>query len=157
MVDLMQTLLGKTLIKYKMLRTEYLWRKIFSDAIFKEWVLNLIRQEQLFKKGIDGDGDIIGTYSQMTESINPLKKEGSPYTLFDTGEFYKSFILYIYRDAIEVDANPIKLNRKGEKENLFFKYGENIVALTPKNLGLLRQEFKRRFQNEIRELLQINK
>lgn len=157
MADLMQTLLGQTLNRYKILRTEYLWRKIFNDVIFREWILDLIRKEQLLKKGIDGDGDIIGTYSQMTESINPKKKEGTPYTLFDSGEFYKSFILYIYRDAIEVDANPIKINDKGEKENLFYKYGENILALTPRNLGLLRQEFKRRFEIEIRELLQLNK
>jgi hypothetical protein len=157
MADLMQTVLGQVLFRYKMLKDEYLWRKVFSDRIFREWTLDLIRKDQLFKKGIDGDGDIIGTYSAMTESINPKKREGTPYTLFDTGDFYKSFIIYVYKNYIEVDANPIKINNKGEKENLFWKYGENIIALTPTSLNRLRKEFKRRFENELRELLQINK
>ena len=157
MADLMQTVLGQVLFRYKMLKDEYLWRKVFNDQIFRTWVLDLIRQDQLFKKGIDGDGDIIGRYSQMTESINSEKKEGTPYTLFDTGDFYKSFIIYVYNNFIEVDANPIKINRKGETENLFWKYGENIIALTPTNLNRLRTEFKRRFENELRELLQLNK
>jgi hypothetical protein len=157
MADLMETALGMVLNRYKMLKDEYLWRKVFNDRIFREWTLDLIRQDQLFKKGIDGDGDIIGRYSQMTASINPKKKEGTPYTLFDTGDFYKSFIIYVYKNYIEVDANPIKINNKGEKENLFWKYGENIIALTPTNLNRLRTEFKRRFENELRELLQLNK
>lgn len=157
MADLMETVLGQALFRYKMLREEYLWRKVFNDVIFRTWVLDLIREDQLKKKKIDGDGDIIGLYSAMTESLNPKKKEGTPYTLFDTGDFFKTFIIYVYQNYILVDANPIKINRKGEKENLFWKYGENIIALTPYNLGRLRTEFKRRFENELRELLQLNK
>ena len=105
---------------------------------------------------IDGDGDIIGYYSEYTEMLNPEKVAGTPFTLFDTGDFYKSFILYIYKDAIEVDANPIKINDKGEKENLFWKYGENIIALTDESMVKLRQEFLQRFKTELKGLLQIN-
>lgn len=135
---------------------EYFWRTIFSDVQFRIWVLDLVRQDQLFKKGIDGDGDIIGYYSQFTESINPTKIEGTPYTLYDTGEFYKSFVLYVYTDAVEIDANPIKVNYKGEKENLFWKYGENIIALTGESMGKLQTEIRIRMDRQIRVLLQIN-
>jgi hypothetical protein len=157
MTDLMETALGQVLNRYRFLKGEYLWFKVFSDAKFREWVLDLIRQDQLFKQGIDGDGDIIGTYSEYTEMMNPEKVAGTPFTLFDTGDFYESFILYIYKDAIEVDANPIKINDKGEKENLFWKYGENIIALTGESMDKLRQEFLHRYRNELDELLQINK
>jgi len=156
MTDLMDTMLGQALNRYRNLKEEYLWFKVFSDAQFREWVLDLIRQDQLFKQGIDGDGDIIGTYSEYTEMLNPEKVAGTPFTLFDTGDFYKSFILYIYKDAIEVDANPIKINDKGEKENLFWKYGENIIALTDESMVKLRQEFLQRFKTELKGLLQIN-
>ncbi len=71
MADLMDTMLGQALNRYRNLKEEYLWFKVFSDAQFREWVLDLIRQDQLFKQGIDGDGDIIGTYSEYTEMLNP--------------------------------------------------------------------------------------
>lgn len=156
MADLMETELGMVLNRYRNLKEEYLWRKVFNDAKFREWTLDLIRQDQLFKQGIDGDGDIIGTYSEYTEMMNPEKVAGTPFTLFDTGEFYKSFVLYIYKNYIEVDANPIKINDKGEKENLFWKYGENIIALTGESLDKLRTEFLFRFTKELKELLYLN-
>lgn len=157
MTKLMETALGQVLNRYRILKTEYLWRVVFSDAKFREWVLDLIRQDQLFKQGIDGDGDVIGTYSEWTEMLNPTKVAGTPYTLFDTGDFYKSFILYVYSTYIEVDANPIKIDDDGEEENLFWKYGENIIALTNESLEKLRTEFLSRFREEVRELLQLNK
>jgi len=156
MADLMETALGMVLNRYRNLKEEYLWRKVFNDAKFREWTLDLIRQDQLFKQGIDGDGDIIGTYSEYTEMMNPEKVAGTPFTLFDTGDFYKSFVLYIYKNYIEVDANPIKINDKGEKENLFWKYGENIIALTDESLAKLREEFLVRFKKELKELLYLN-
>jgi hypothetical protein len=156
MADLMETALGMVLNRYRNLKEEYLWRKVFNDAKFREWTLDLIRQDQLFKQGIDGDGDIIGTYSEYTEMMNPEKVAGTPFTLFDTGDFYKSFVLYIYKNYIEVDANPIKINDKGEKENLFWKYGENIIALTDESLEKLRTEFLIRFKKELKELLYLN-
>jgi hypothetical protein len=156
-MDLTQTILGNVLNRYRNLRETYLWRKVFDDAKFREWVLDLIRQDQLFKQGIDGDGDVIGYYSEYTEMLNPEKIAGTHFTLFDSGEFYKSFILYIYENYIEVDANPIKINEKGEKENLFWKYGENIIALTEESLDKLRQEFLIRFKDELKQLLQFNK
>jgi hypothetical protein len=156
MADLMETALGMVLNRYRNLKEEYLWRKVFNDAKFREWTLDLIRQDQLFKQGIDGDGDIIGTYSEYTEMMNPEKVAGTPFTLFDTGDFYKSFVLYIYKNYIEVDANPIKINDKGEKENIFWKYGENIIALTDESLEKLRTEFLIRFKKELKELLYLN-
>jgi hypothetical protein len=156
-MDLTQTILGNVLNRYRNLRETYLWRKVFDDAKFREWVLDLIRQDQLFKQGVDGDGDVIGYYSEYTEMLNPEKVAGTHFTLFDSGEFYKSFILYIYENYIEVDANPIKINEEGEKENLFWKYGENIIALTEESLDKLRQEFLIRFKDELKQLLQFNK
>jgi hypothetical protein len=152
-MDLMETILGFTLRKYTRIPEEFLWRKVFNDGAFRQWVLDLIRQDQLFEKGEDGDGDVIGTYSEFTESINPEKVAGTHYTLFDTGDFYQSFILYVYKNYIEIDANPIKINHKGETENLFYKYGEEIIALNQANLDKLREQFLIRYREEIRQVL----
>lgn len=149
-----ETILWSKIQSYRSLSMDYFWLLVFKDAQFKTWVLDMIRQDQLFKKGIDGDGDIIGYYSAFTESINPTKREGTPYTLFDTGDFYRSMYIYAYKNYIEVDANPIKVDEvTGETENLFWKYGENIIALTEENMEVLRQQIKERYTNEIRKLL----
>lgn len=155
MANLMETLLGETLNRYRALKGDYLWRKVFNDVAFREWTLDLIRQDQLFQKGIDGDGDIIGYYSEYTEMLNPSKEAGTPYTLYDTGEFYKSFVIYVYENFILIDADPIKINEKGEKENLFYKYGENIIQLTEGNFEKFKAEFLRRYHRELRQLLQL--
>lgn len=156
MGKLAESEIRKVLNRVNSLSFEYFWRTIFSDAKFRIWVLDLVRQDQLFKKGIDGDGDIIGYYSEFTESINPTKVAGTPYTLYDTGEFYKSFMLYVYSKDIEIDANPIKINYKGEKENLFWKYGENIIALTGESMDKLQAEVKIRMEQQIRIVLQVD-
>ena len=84
----METEIGKILNRANnLLFMKTIWIKVFSDVEFKNKILDWIRQDQLFKQGIDEDGDIIGTYSEFTEMINPSKVAGTPYTLFDTGEF----------------------------------------------------------------------
>lgn len=157
-MKLMETVLGQLLNRSSLMLTEhYFWRNAFNDPIFRKWILDLIRNEQLFKKGIDMDGDIIGYYSEFTEKINPLKKAGTHYTLKDTGEFYDSMIIYIYTNYIEIDADPLKENEQGETENLFYKYTEAIIGLTDDNMDKLAYELLRRYRNEINRVLSVNR
>ena len=117
-------------------------------------VLEMIKQDQLFKQGIDEDGDIIGLYSEWTEMLNPDKVAGTPYTLFDTGAFYESMKIVVLNDAFVVEAQPIKIDEDGKKTNLFAKYGEGIIGLTDENKEKLAVEIKQRFINEVNKLLQ---
>ena len=131
----------------------FIWVKVLSDQKFKEWILNLVRQDQLFEQGIDEDNDVIGYYSEWTEMMNPTKIAGTHYTLFDTGEFYKSFILRVGKNYFEIDADPLKTNEDGETTNLFYQYSESILGLTNESKDKLAQELIRRFVYEVRRVV----
>jgi hypothetical protein len=130
-----------------------IWFRVLRDQKFKEWILDLVRQDQLFKEGVDEDNDVIGYYSEWTEMMNPKKVAGTHYTLFDTGEFYKSFILRVGKNYFEIDADPLKTNENGETTNLFYKYSESILGLTEESKDKLARELIRRFAIEVRRVV----
>ena len=155
-MDLNTTELGIILARAKSISSELIWRSVFNDAKFREWILDLVRKDQLFNQGIDEDGDIIGFYSEWTELINPEKVAGTPYTLFDSGDFYKSMYLVVLKDSFVIDADPIKVDENGDVTDLFKKYGEGIIGLTDESKEKLAVEMEQRFIQEYRKLLQIN-
>jgi hypothetical protein len=155
MVSLMDTILGTQLRRAKMISERVFWRTAFNDPNFTNYILDLIRNDQLFSQGIDSDGDIIGYYSEWTEMMNPDKRAGTPYTLKDTGEFYESMIIYIYDNLIEIDADPIKKDDKGEETNLFNEYGENIIGLTDENLSKVALILANKYKTEIIRVLSV--
>jgi hypothetical protein len=71
------------------------WYKTF-DGNTKAKILDWVRDEQLIQEGEDSLGDTIGLYSYATEFItNGEKEQGDPYTLYDTGETYRSLYLIV--------------------------------------------------------------
>lgn len=150
----MKTEIGAVLNKLRTLRTQDIWHKVFMDKTLSNMILEMIQQDQLFKEGVDEDGDIIGLYSEWTEMLNPEKVAGTPYTLFDTGAFYESMKIVVLNDSFVVEAQPIKIDEDGKKTNLFEKYGEGIIGLTDENKEKLAVEIKQRFINEVNKLLQ---
>ncbi len=156
MTSLKETKLGSLLNVTKIaLKMDLIWLRVFSEPTFKRWILDLVRQDQLFDQGIDEDGDIIGTYSEATEMINPSKLAGTPYTLFDTGEFYNSFVINVGKRIFEINADTTKMD--GESwwiQNNITK--EAILGLTDENKIKLSVEVKRRFIIETRKLLLQN-
>jgi hypothetical protein len=150
MTDFMETILGSKLRKTLMLSESMAWYEAFDNEL-KRIVLDYIQKDQLTDQGIDEDSDIIGLYSDFTESINPEKIAGTPYTLDDTGDFYKSMYIVVLQDSIVIEADPIK----GE-DNLFYKYGEGIVGLTEENLERLREEIKKRYIKFVKKSLEID-
>ena len=89
-------------------------------------ILEMNRFDQLFKQGIDSDGNLIGVYSSTyIGAQGQTKTKGDHYTLEDTGHFYESFKVMTGRDFFEIIANPIKPDG-----NLFDDYGADIVGLT---------------------------
>ena len=156
MFDLMNTRIGALLNTARTIKFAEVWMAVFRDQKLKDQVLNWIKQDQLFNQGIDENGNIIGTYSPVTEMINPLKEAGSHYTLFDTGEFYDSMMVVVLQDSIIIEADPIKVDEEGQTTNLFNEYGEGIIGLTDENKTKLAQELVGRFITEYRRLLSIN-
>lgn len=108
-----------------------LLNEVLSQKETHEFILNLNLQEQLFKKGIDSTGKVLGQYSPTTQTLSKGKKKaGANYTLKDTGDFYKSVFINNYPSYFEIDENYTTFD-------IIYKYGANILGLTPENLDKL--------------------
>jgi hypothetical protein len=144
MFDLMNTRIGDLLNKATRITFSDVWKEVFRDEQFKVEILDWIRWDQLYNEGVDEFGQIIGTYSRATEMFNPEKLEGTPFTLYDTGEFYNSLMIEVFNDYIEITTD------------LFQEYGYEIIGLTDESKEKLAQELIDRFNYEYKRLLSIN-
>jgi len=121
-------------------------------------IIHLNTEDQLFDKGIDSRGvkleDIGGSYSPAT--INGIEGKfkgklelGLPIdrvTLYNSGDFYKTFTVDVEGNGdIIVQADPNKPN-----QNLFDRYGKDVVGLTKNNLDVVRNILKRHILKYIR-------
>ena len=148
------TAIGYLIRRVKTLNADLVWLRVFQNEPFKRWIMDLVRQDQLFKKGIDEDGDVIGTYSEATEMMNPQKIAGTHYTLFDTGDFYNSFVIFVGKQVFEIEADTIKM----ENENWWVRNNiskDAILGLTDENKDKLAQKVKEKYIAEARILLGI--
>lgn len=142
-----QSRLHKLLDNGKRLSDLQAWYDTFSPDVQRH-ILDWIRDDQLRNQGVNADNEIIGVYSEFTEALNPEKVAGTPYTLFDTGEFYRSMYIVVLKDAIVFEADPIK----GD-DNLFEKYGNNIIGLTQENKQKLKQLVKNNYIAYVKRVL----
>ena len=105
---------------------------------FTDLIIELNTRKQLYDKGIDSLGDNIGSYSAKTKQIKAEKGQITDHvTLFDTGEFYKSFRIFFNGTDFVISADTIK-----DTDDLIYKYGEEILGLTKESLSLLREKAK---------------
>lgn len=111
----------------------------FNDEV-RKFTLNLNRVEQLFKEGIDSKGKVVGEYTGCTEERrkgltfsyegwDSEKLQGKNYTLYDTGKFYKSFDVIVYKDGFTIEADPLK----EDGTDLTRKFRRDILGLTDKS------------------------
>jgi hypothetical protein len=156
MFDLMNTRIGDLLNKATRITFSDVWKEVFRDEQFKVEILDWIRWDQLYNEGVDEFGQIIGTYSRATEMFNPEKLEGTPFTLYDTGEFYNSLMIEVFNDYIEINGDGLKVDEFGQTTDLFQEYGYEIIGLTDESKEKLAQELIDRFNYEYKRLLSIN-
>jgi hypothetical protein len=156
MFDLMNTRIGDLLNKATRITFADVWKEVFRDEQFKTEILDWIRWDQLYNEGVDEFGQIIGTYSRATEMFNPEKLEGTPFTLYDTGEFYNSMMIEVFDDYIEINGDGLKVDEFGQTTDLFQEYGYEIIGLTDESKEKLAQELIDRFNYEYKQLLSIN-
>ena len=125
---------------------------LMSDEAMQEWLLDVIREKQLFQEGIGEEGIIIGYYSPYTEQINPTKKSGTHFTLKDTGAFYGSMKVILLQDGFIIDADGYKVDEMGRETNLFEAYGkeQNLLGLTEKNMQEFIDKIKEHTINALR-------
>lgn len=95
-------------------------------------IIKIITNDQLFEKGINDRGEVIGTYAASTAKRFPEKVEGTPYTLKVTGRFYKSIFLTFGDDYIDIDSSW-----ENDGFRLVDKYSYDIIGLTSESKDLI--------------------
>ena len=146
-------MIGKTEIDEHLKRALLLddgiaWIEANTDKVKKE-ILDLIRDDQLYE-GVDEDDDIIGYYSYWTELLsNGRKKQGEPYNLKDTGQFYRSMFVKVLKDSIIIDADFEKM-----EDQDWWSIG--ILGLTEENLDIYADMVKKNFILYARRILELN-
>jgi hypothetical protein len=121
----------------------------FNEDLKKE-VIRLIQEDQLTAKGIDEAGTVIGYYSFMTEWITRgRKQEGDHYTLDDSGSFYRSMLVQVFGDGLEIDASS---QTYSEMQGQSW-WTDGILGLTDENLQRIIEMVKERHQKELNRIL----
>lgn len=133
------------LAKGKVLSESVAWFNAFSPNTRRE-IIEFVQQDQLMKKGVDGEDRIIGFYSYLTSLINPKKRFNTPYTLYDTGEFYRSMYVRVLLDAITIEGETRKMEDKKW-------WTDKILTLTDENTIKLQKIIKDSYIKQLREIL----
>jgi hypothetical protein len=125
----------------KKLSIDYLMERLFADKNFRNLIVYLNKEEQLFQQGIDGNGnELTPEYAPFT--ISEKQRKGQRFdhvTLKDTGSFYKSFVVSLTAgNEFLIEADTIK-----EGTDLRDKYGVDILGLSEESLDKLIDEAKR--------------
>ena len=147
-------MIGKTAIdehlkKTKLLIDSVAWFRS-HDTITKKFILDLIRIKQLKENGVDMNNEVIGVYSKFTDLITGGKKaEGEPYTLEDTGQFFKSMYIKVLKDSILIDANYTKM----EDQNW---WSIDILGLTEQNMNYYAKMVKKNYIKYARKVLELD-
>lgn len=142
------TLIEKQLNKALTLDDALAWYEANTTQI-KKLVLDLIRQDQLFQRGVNKFDEIIGLYSPFTEQINPSKRAGTPYTLKDTGAFYQSMFITVLKDSILINADATVM-----QDQLW--WNNNILGLDEQNLEIYAEQIRQQYIKYARKILGIN-
>lgn len=104
-------------------------------AEIQDRILDFVREEQLYKKGIDGKGVRLEPYSPYTIALKKFKGEVyNRTTLLDTGDFYDNMYVHARDRMYFVESSDHK------SEMLKEKYGDSIMVLTDKNNKIINQE-----------------
>lgn len=131
--------------------------EVFREAKIARFVLNLNREGQLFADGVGVDGQIVGTYSFMTQQFSENisgkgfpKIAGNPYNFYNTGEMYNSFSIRVEKDGFVINADTSELESSGIIENK-----EEIIGLTDESIEKLVKEILPELAKEVtKQILQ---
>lgn len=114
--------------KGKNLKEEIIFTELMQREIASEEAQYQLANEQMYERGIDGLGEPIGEYTEMTKQIKQSKGQRTDHmTLRDTEAFHSSIkIGNVTANQAEIDSEPIK----SDGTNLLLKYGTDILEMT---------------------------
>jgi hypothetical protein len=134
---------------FEQLQIEEMQRKSIMSA--RAIIINTITDDQLYEKGIDGRGQSLGEYANITKEIK--KEKGQRYdhiTLRDTGDFHSAF-------TMDATAYGAVIYSKDEKANQLKRlFGAKIYDLTNENQADINHEkIKPNFLKQLRSELHL--
>lgn len=151
-----ETRLGETLQKVLLVDEGQAWIESITPRLQQQIVENWLKEDQLFKKGVDEDDDILGFYSITTQILSGgRKKAGTHYTLRDTGQFYRSIFLRVLRDAIVIDADFAEMPTQNWW-NINNLDEEKILGLNEENFSKFTQAVANGYANYLRRILGLD-
>lgn len=103
----------------------------------EEEILNLNREDQLFDKGIDTNGLLLGQYARTLNGTTRgyPKTQGSPFNFYDTGSLFSNFSL-----LSNSNDNKVIIENSDSKVSLLTKKYGDFVGLTEENQYKLNYE-----------------
>ena len=116
-------------------RENQIFRLVLDNKTIKDLIVFLNTDQQLGTEHVDSLGQALfnSLTDRTTYSLFDKKgRGGQPYTLEDTGAFYRSFKTTIGNGFIIIESDPFK----GD-DNLFETYGKEIEGLTESSLEAL--------------------
>jgi len=147
------TALGEKLQKVRLLSEAVAWYDVNIRPDTKQFVINLIQNEQLQKKGVDSNDEIIGRYSYATQLISKgAKQQGDPFTLKDTGAFYNSMFVMVLKDTIFVEATSSTYGLMQSQD----WWREEILGLNEESLEKYTEVLKEGYIKYVRKVLEID-
>ena len=151
-----ETILGQTLQKATTINEGAAWIASITPQLKNQIVKKWIQDDQLRGKGVDEDNDIIGLYSRATELLSDgRKKEGDPFDLYDSGDFYNSMLVTVYNDYIIISADDAEMKTSFSQTNGYW-YRDEILGLNEENLGKFKDEIQKGFTDYLRRTLGLN-
>lgn len=130
---------------------------LFLDKNFTDLIIDLNTKKQLFEQGVNSEDVLLSrvdrspspTRGQSQGKVYAVNTEQGIYgvyegklqlglpvdhvTLFQHGDFYKSFKTFWNGSEIQIQANTIK-----DGEDLINRWGKEIIGLNEESLGELR-------------------
>lgn len=154
--------LKKLCSNVKNLKSEKLLIGIIADNQIQHYILDLNRFDQLFKEGINANGEYLGNYSYFTDSVrrgesfsygglSSKKTINDHITLYDTGKFYKSMFVRLYKDGFTIVANTI--TDDGTDLASEERYGADIIGLSDESIEKLFKKITPILVKNIRETI----
>jgi hypothetical protein len=144
-----QTIIEEQLNKTRLLYDAMAWMESNTTSVTNE-VIRMIQEDQLKRSGVDENNVVIGLYSEVTDMITRGRKEaGTPYTLEDTGAFFRSMYVKVLMDSIIIDGDYAKMQNQDWWRN-------EILGLTDENLDKYSEKIKEGFIRYARKILEVD-
>lgn len=149
-MGLMETRVIDILERARLLNESQAWLRSITPYLEAKIVKDWIQNDQLLSQGIDENGQIIGLYSYASEiASGGRKQEGTPFTLYDEGEFFRSMFVQKLADSIIIDADYSKM-----EDQDWWKI--EILGLENESLEKFIADVREGYATYVREVLGIN-